>query len=162
MKKLYTTYLLLLTITFGINSYSQNIVSLQDIETANNNLRTANHSDYSRAVDLIKNLHPKTYLVNGFETSTDEALATYYCETDMNSYPSLFNRTDFSNLEILTIKIHRNNNPNINLNSLKTKFNNLKYIYAIYDFEIDLNQIVQDFATPNDEILIIYSVSEPN
>ncbi len=160
MKKLYTASLLLLTITFGINANSQNIVSLQNIENESNSLRSSNSSDYLRVIDLIRNLHPKTYIVNGQVISNTHN--SYSCEIDINSYTSLLNRSDLSNLEILTVKVHQNDYPNINSNALKTKFSNLKFIYAIYDFETDLQRVTQSFPVVNDDILIIYSISLPD
>jgi hypothetical protein len=128
-----------------------------------NNKSSSKLFDYSRANDLITKLHPKVYLINGEEKNTSKS-SVYFCETDVKSYNSIFDRANLSSIEILTIKIGKNDQTNIDLNLLKSKFAQLKFVYIIYEYKIEISSILKQISNRNNQndLLTIYSVSVPN
>jgi hypothetical protein len=140
-------------------SYSQSFYSIDQIENQSN-LRQTNNFDFLRAKSLVTELHQKLYLKSDYEMNNSES-ATYYAETDVISYSQLARRQEAPTLEIITIKIKKTDNLNIDLASLKQDFRSLKYVHVICEFECDLNYIRRFFSNDDSSILIIYSISNP-
>ncbi len=143
---------------FSTNIFSQNIVSFSYLL---NKKSSSNLYDYSRANDLITNLHPKVYLINGEEKSTSKS-SVYFCETDVKSYNSIFDRANLSSIEIITIKITKNDQPNFDLKLLKSKFSKLKFVYLIYEYPTNESAILKQISNNDNQLLAIYNISIPN
>jgi CRISPR/Cas system endoribonuclease Cas6 (RAMP superfamily) len=143
---------------FGSSIYAQNLVSYDELRSLN---VSSKNEMYHNAYTLITELQPKVYIRNGIEKNSFQKTVTS-CEVDMFSYKLIFDKDYLSQIEILTIKIHKNDIQKLDLQYLTSKFNQLKYVYLIIDYATDKNNIVNYLGNIPNHLLVVYNVSIPD
>lgn len=142
--------------------HSQTFMSYQDLMTKNGYERKKDGSafDYDRVRSLLKDLHPKLYLLNGKEKDLTQGYC-YYAEVDAGSLGQFLARENTGSLEILTLKLSAGDASRLNTAPLE-KFKSLKYIYVICDFKCNPDYIKSLFLNSRTDYLIIYSIAIPS
>lgn len=141
--------------------HSQTFISYQDLMTKGyEGKQTGSEFNYGRARSLLKDLHPKLYILNGKVKDLTQGNC-YYAEVDAYSFSQFLAREDTRPLEILTLKLSANDPLRIDTTALE-KFKSLKYIYVICDFKCNPDYIKSLFLNNRNGYLIIYSIAIPS
>ncbi|THF53077.1 hypothetical protein E6C50_02410 [Flavobacterium supellecticarium] len=142
--------------------HSQTFISYQDLMTNNGygSKKEGSAFDYDHVKSLLKELHPKLYILNGKEKNLTQG-NLYYAEVDATSFRQLLAMDNIGSLEMLTLKLSANDAARIDPTALE-KFKNLKYIYIICDFKCNPDYIKSLFLNNRHDYLIIYSISIPS
>jgi len=142
--------------------HSQTFISYQDLMTNNGyeSKKDGSAFDFDHVKSLLKELHPKLYILNGKEKNLTQGYM-YYAEVDAASFRQLLAMDNTGSLEMLTLKLSANDAARIDTTAFE-KFKNLKYIYVICDFKCNPDYIKGLFLNNRHDYLIIYSISIPS